>query len=56
MQQTPKTTNVADVATAGLSDNQKLAIKLGLMVATTVVSSVASAIANKAIERRLNAE
>jgi len=47
----PKTQPV-EVEVDGLSDGQKLAIKLGLMAAVAVTSIVGSNLANRAIEKK----
>ena len=48
--QTEKTEVALDEG--GLSDGQKLAIKLGLMAATTIAATVATSVANKFIEKK----
>jgi len=55
MPKTPANATVAETDATGLSDTQKMFIKLGLMGVTAVAASVASHLANKAIDKKLEA-
>jgi len=52
----PTDTTVVETASSGLTDGQKLAIKLGAMAATTIASAVASKLVEKLVDKKLNAE
>lgn len=49
----PNSTQIDETVGSGLSDGQKLAIRLGAMAATTIAAAVASKLVEKIVDKKL---